>query len=47
MQEHQKKANPEQINSEYDLPIILKDRTFKMSEMLLSWKYVMTTDIGL
>ncbi len=29
------------------MPKILKDKTFKMNEMIVSWKYVILTDIGL
>ena len=46
MQKHQRKTNEEQISSKDDLPRILKDKTFKMSEMIVSWKYVITSDGG-
>ena len=36
----------EHISSDDDLPRILKEKTFKMSEMIVSWKYVLITDIG-
>ena len=42
-----READEEQISSEDNLPRILKDKTFKMSEMIVSWKYVINTDLGL
>jgi len=44
MQDHEREANLEKISPEFDLQKILKDRTFKMSEMLVSWMYVITDD---
>ena len=44
MQDHKREANLEIISPEIDLQKILKDRTFKMSEMLVSWMYVITDD---
>ena len=35
------------INSVDEIPILLKDAKFKMSEMLVSWKYLINTDFGL
>ena len=29
------------------MSVFLKDKTFKMSEMIVSWKYVIITDIGI
>ena len=47
IQSDQQESNEEYIDSEDDLPRILKEKTFKMSEMIVSWKYVIITDIGL
>ena len=47
MQEQKRETDIEPISSEFDLPNILKDRTFKMSEMIVSWKYLIITGKGL
>ena len=47
IQSDQQESNEEYIDSEDDLPRILEEKTFKMSEMIVSWKYVIITDIGL
>ena len=47
IQSDQQESNKEYIDSEDDLPRILKEKTFKMSEMIVSWKYLIITDIGL
>jgi hypothetical protein len=46
MQDHEREAYLEKISPEFYLQKILKDRTFKMSEMLVSWMYVITDDQG-
>ena len=35
------------IITEDELPRILKNKTFKMSEMVVSWKYELIDDVGL
>ena len=47
MIESMEKANKDKKSSDDDILKILKNRSFKMGEMIVSWKYLIKTDIGL